>query len=747
MTCLSLPGGIYPKAIQWGLEHNVGVSTGPLSQTQQRLQRDGGRWRADVTFPPLTSETGPLFAAYLDKASRGDMWTYLTPPHAEQRGNWGPHELVVNGDMTRDVSGWSAGSGASLIVNARRLRVKVAGSPGAVATAAQTGLATEADQPHVVMVDLVKGSTANWRVRIYPSGSPSQDEHISYYDDEGRVIFTHIPETTSTTLELACNSTTEQDYSYFANVSVARCLLVNNSLAVGNECDVKGGPTSQTGAIRAGEFVTIQLWNGWQMVRLTEDLDTDSSGNGTLRFEPALRAGVKGGGAVIVHKPFVRATIPAASSMHDVGLPHFHGFAVSYIEDVTEIGIEENPQDTDLIWYWDAHSYGLAPSIGTGTPTLANSGKTYFDKNGLLKTTALDASATGSPTPYEPAFDHVPNTGALRGLLIEEARTNLLLPSESFGSSWTLTNASVSADATTAPNGTTTADKLIESVASGFHVAGRALATAGSIQVLSVFAKAGERSRLELQLGNGSNGGIATFDLLTGRSVSGGGTITPCGDGWYLLSIIANPVTGNSNVNFLMNNGSSDSYTGDGTSGLYLWGAQLETGAFPTSYIPTTSATAARAADVGILAINQIAGFSQSAYTLCAEAIASSSSSNQYLLTLDDGTSNEIAAIRRVSQAELLVLDGGATQASIGGGTATAGAVVRMAGSFVVNEFVVSKDGGAITADVAGTMPTVTALNVGSRTAGSAQFWNGPIRRLAVFKTNKPSRQVRSLAA
>lgn len=723
MTVLSLPGGIYPCAAQWSLEHNVGGNQNPLGNTVQRIQRDGGRWRADLTFPTFEQDEGALFAAYLDKASRGDMWTYITPPHNDARGNWGPDELVVNGDMTRDVTGWSAGSGAALNVNARRLRVKVGGSPGAVAVATQTGLATEVDQPHVVMVDLVRGSTANWRVKLYPSGSPSQDEHVSYYEDEGRVVFVHIPETTSTTLELACNSTTEQDYSYFANVSMARCLLVNDSLAVGNACAVKGGPTSQNGAIKAGEFVTIQLWNGWQMVRLTEDLDTDSSGNGTIRFEPSLRDGVKGGGAVVVHKPFCRMMIPAHASQHAVEMPRLFGFSVSYLEDVTEIGIEENPQDTDLIWYWDAHSYGLAPSIGTGTPTMTNGGKTYFDQSGILKTTALDPDSTGSPTSYFPAFDHDPDTGALRGMLIEDAETNEALWSRDFTrSSWTKSNMTAALDET--------GEDGVEDSCSSL------LATAANATATQAITSASNTSRvfalsIKRLIGSGTisltmDGGANWLDV---TSLVDGDGFARCAH----IATLANPTVG------LRLGTSGDKVAVDF--------AHEATGAVVRSRIHTTGASALRSADGCTLALNKVTGSANVLtieLTMVAEAFGAPS--DGYCFHISDGSGNEYHTIQRDNNVVIgRTVDGGSLQSNINGGTWTDRSARRVAYGAMVNSAVSSVNGSAIGVDNVITMPAVNVLRIGSF-PGSTASWNAEIRRLSLYKSRKPNRQVRSLA-
>jgi hypothetical protein len=155
--------------------------------------------------------------------------------------------------------------------------------------------------------------------------------------------------------------------------------------------------------------------------------------------------------------------------------------------------------------------------------------------------------------------------------------------------SWTKSNATVTANAVTAPDGTATADKLVEAATVGAHYVGQTLAPVGVPAVASVYAKAGERTQLAIQLGSSS---VGYFNLSNGTVVSGASAgISDAGNGWYRCWVSGTP----SNQNFLLYTAvaGAASYTGDGTSGIYLWGAQLEAVTYqttPSTYYPTTSA-------------------------------------------------------------------------------------------------------------------------------------------------------------
>jgi hypothetical protein len=193
-------------------------------------------------------------------------------------------------------------------------------------------------------------------------------------------------------------------------------------------------------------------------------------------------------------------------------------------------------------------------------------------------------------------------------LLIEEGRTNLLARSEEFDATyWTKIRSSVPTPNTAiSPSGATDADKLVEDTSSNTHLVYRLVNVGVTTPIsFSVFAKASERSWIQLECGdNFTAGSTAYFNLSNGTigTVGAGATasIQSMGNGWYRCVVVATPTATTSNgfyVNIATANGTR-SYAGDGTSGVFLWGAQLEVGSFPTSYIPTTTGTLARSADV-----------------------------------------------------------------------------------------------------------------------------------------------------
>jgi hypothetical protein len=211
-----------------------------------------------------------------------------------------------------------------------------------------------------------------------------------------------------------------------------------------------------------------------------------------------------------------------------------------------------------------------------------------------------------------PRLDY--SNGTCPSLLVEPQRTNLLTYSEQFdNAAWTKPTTTISANAITAPDGTLTADKLVPSaVLSPYkEIWQNVSTTTGQPYTFSIFAKAGEYTYLQL-IGNGTGFGSFAFNVdlstgletyydSTGSTVNSRGIIN-YGNGWYKVFISVNAISTSSNriapqVIPAGNSVRGVSWTPDGTSGLYLWGAQFELGSYPTSYIPTTTAAVTRNAD------------------------------------------------------------------------------------------------------------------------------------------------------
>ena len=224
------------------------------------------------------------------------------------------------------------------------------------------------------------------------------------------------------------------------------------------------------------------------------------------------------------------------------------------------------------------------------------SGATRVNASGVLENVAENV----------PRIDYDPVTLECKGLLVEERRTNLFTYSSQFdNAAWTKTRVTVVPNATEAPDGTLSACKLIAdtTAAQTHHVTQTVQFTAGVTYTRSLFVKAAEKNwvRLDFPSSAFDSNLTAFFDAAAGivGSVSAGMTVgvESVGNGWYRFWIVATATTtaaGSCTTPIAVSSGSSV-WDGDGVSGLYMWGAQIEAGSFPTSYIPSAVTFTGRA--------------------------------------------------------------------------------------------------------------------------------------------------------
>jgi hypothetical protein len=221
------------------------------------------------------------------------------------------------------------------------------------------------------------------------------------------------------------------------------------------------------------------------------------------------------------------------------------------------------------------------------------SSATYVDRNGIIRTAAVN----------EPRFDHNPATGESLGLLVEEQRTNLVLRSETFGTTWALFRASIVTDSTASPDGAATADTMVEdTTVTSSHGTVQQINLTAAVYTFTIFLKAAGRNWVNINPTD-STDHRTWFDFsngVVGTNAAGNtSSIKAYPNGWYRCTITRTMDQVSCGLQISLTTGNNvTTYSGDGTSGAYIWGAQVEAGAFPTSYIPTTTAAVTRAADL-----------------------------------------------------------------------------------------------------------------------------------------------------
>ena len=354
-----------------------------------------------------------------------------------------------------------------------------------------------------------------------------------------------------------------------------------------------------------------------------------------------------------------------------------------------------------------------------------------------------------------------PVTGGCPAGLIEASGTNLCLQSENFTTTWSPTNVTVSANVTgtTDPFGTNLADEIFETAASGLHFLAQTMSiTSGTTYTGTIFFKkaAGSPDWMQVAFSTTGLAGFANFNLASGTvgNVFAGCTasIENYGNGWYRCRLTQTATasgTSGGPIPVFVNNTNSVTrfltYTGNTATSIYVFGAQLETGAIPTSYIPTTTGSATRAADV--CSVSGVSGYiGQTEGTIYAEFEMRTDASTRRILTLSDG--NQTNRI-------MLVYSGNALRAQIQSTTISLGNPAdgfhKVAFGYEQNgasgTMTASLDGGAVVSGTSAAYPTsLNTINLGKieDTTTISQI-NSRIRAAAIYTTRLTNDQLANI--
>lgn len=374
-----------------------------------------------------------------------------------------------------------------------------------------------------------------------------------------------------------------------------------------------------------------------------------------------------------------------------------------------------------------------------------STGSTYVGADKLIKYAAAN----------EPRFDHDPATGASKGLLIEESRTNLLSRSEELGTSpWGVSGGIViTTNNAISPDGLQTAD-TIAFTASGNLAQTASMGSAGVVATFSIFVKAATSNGFA-RIIIADNTTVPTnffggwFNTLTGlwatTSTLGSGVVitslvTNMNNGWYRISITGS-MAGISNYSPFMYITDSDNSTIRSTSvSQHWWGAQLEAGSFPLSYIPTTSGSAIRSADVCSI-VNTSPFWNQSEFTVFSQANFANPLHDAYALNF----SPEYFGHRRPNNNSLMaIIRNSSANVDIQLGTFVTGAV-KIASAHIAGQQSATVNGASVTSrSTAYVAESSSTLHIGSIGVGISQI-NGHIARITYYRKRLSNAKLQTL--
>ena len=362
---------------------------------------------------------------------------------------------------------------------------------------------------------------------------------------------------------------------------------------------------------------------------------------------------------------------------------------------------------------------------------------TYVNSSGYIA-----ASTNNSPR-----FDYDPVTLACKGLLIEESRTNSATYSEAVGS-WSVsyrTGVSISTDAVAAPDNQTTADIITLSGGAVTHAVGQAFSlTNTTTYTVSFFVKPVSWNYVKIGRSVGSAlpaPGTWWWDLSDGSfhgSLGAGwsnATCTQQANGFWRCSVtVAANATNTDGPSIQATDNAGGTSPNSNGSDLAIWGLQWETGAFATSYIPTTSAALTRNADVATMTGTNFSDwFNAAEGTLEVQGLfKGTANTNPTIAEISDGTTaNNMILDWYANSLRGLMVAASSTKVISSGSLSTTGGTYKGALGYKTNNFGFSGLGATFTPNTTAAVPAgQTQLNIGCRPTSPALYWNSHVQKI-----------------
>jgi hypothetical protein len=342
---------------------------------------------------------------------------------------------------------------------------------------------------------------------------------------------------------------------------------------------------------------------------------------------------------------------------------------------------------------------------------------------------------------------------------VEPSAQNSALQSQDFTTTWSPTNVTVSANVTgtTDPFGTNLADLLTATASGSARVVQTFGFVSGTTYTYSCFAKAGNGFfGMTMENGGVASGVAVIWNVSTGAfsvsgSVGSGYTlqahnIENYGNGWYRCSIrvlLGSTVTGNIRVNTSNGTMSSVVVQSDNGNSVNVFGAQLEVGSIATSYIPTTTGSVTRNADVINLSGAVSGCIGQTEGTVYAEVDIRNFINNARVIALSDGTGSNAISLQLLNPDRIRVTVNLATIGQVDFSAVMPAGVNKIALGYAQNNVALYLNGTSVGTDLSCNIPATNKVDLGN--LNGSTVLNDRIRAAALYTTRLTNAELAAL--
>lgn len=336
MAELVWPSDIIPSSSEWRIIDSTAVFNSALSGVTRTVSRPGLRMACTLNFMGLSGEHRSRVQAIISALRGRTNRIWLTDDSNARRGSFPATEVITNTTFA-DTTGWTS-SNAEMVLTADSGRLRLART-GVTAdrTAATGALTTTTSTRYLFRVNATAGrGNINFRLQAGTTSAGTDRGTSAAITANGLQYITVLATTTTTFLSILdyISGRAANDFQLIDGLSFARCALVNGASQTGSSLWIDNLPSSTVGLLKAGDMVAIYT-NQWEMKRLTADLNSNSSAEGQLLFEPPLRSSPADNAAVAIHRPMARFLLADEEVAWSSRPGVLSDFSLSFVEDLT----------------------------------------------------------------------------------------------------------------------------------------------------------------------------------------------------------------------------------------------------------------------------------------------------------------------------------------------------------------------------------------------------------------------------
>jgi len=390
-------------------------------------------------------------------------------------------------------------------------------------------------------------------------------------------------------------------------------------------------------------------------------------------------------------------------------------------------------------------------TISGATPTFTRATSAWT----TLSDGTIGLVASGSPRScYSPS-------GTYLGYLAESASTNLVVQSQDFSATWSAVGTPTISSGTTTL-GALSLDTIGDNSAAALEGYSEVVGfTGNAVKAISIFVKKGTSASSIVRVRDTTAGADRLLMAITWSADTPVVTATTGTDltgtpeqfgssGVYRLMFATSTVTAAS-TNQIEVYPATDAALDVAATGTIQWGGvQAENAAFSSSYIVTTVAAVVRNADVLTYpSAGNVSSTTGTFYFECAHYAFAPAGLDFAALSINDTTINErlLLYINNIKQSAFAVEDGGSLLVNMANAAGTIGVIRKVSASYSLNNFALTQDGGTISTDTSGTLPTVTIISVGLDATGGILPLNGILRNVRIWQSQMPNAELQAVTS